>query len=48
MSEPEQQPSSFVVTERTAPDTVTTVIVTTEGVTAHDCPGGLTADDLVD
>lgn len=39
---------SFVTTERTAPDTVTTVIVTTEGATSHDCPGGLTADDLVD
>lgn len=43
----EQQPASFAVTERTTPDTVTTVIVTTEGATAHDCPGGLTEDDLV-
>ncbi|MFD7867337.1 hypothetical protein [Streptomyces sp. NPDC059783] len=42
------QPSSFVVTERTAPDTVTTVIVTTDGATSHDCPSSLTEDDLVD
>ncbi|QKW41740.1 hypothetical protein [Streptomyces microflavus] len=44
----DQPTGSFVTTERAAPDTVTTVIVTTEGATTHDCPGGLTEDDLVD
>ncbi|MEU0354942.1 hypothetical protein [Streptomyces cyaneofuscatus] len=39
---------SFVTTDRTTPDTVTTVIVTPDGATSHDCPGGLTNDDLVD
>ncbi|GGV91659.1 hypothetical protein [Streptomyces massasporeus] len=38
----------FVTTERTGPDEVTTVIVTSEGATAHRIPGGLTEDDLVD
>lgn len=38
----------FVESERTDENTVTTVIVTGDGATAHPCPGGLTADDLVD
>ncbi|WP_145503169.1 hypothetical protein [Streptomyces sp. CFMR 7] len=45
---PEQPTDSFVTTQRTTPTAVTTVIVTPEGATAHDCPGGLTEDDLVD
>ncbi|MFB8122144.1 hypothetical protein ACFVG1_13230 [Streptomyces bacillaris] len=45
---PEQPTDSFVTTERTNPTTVTTVIVTPEGATTHDCPGGLTHNDLVD
>ena len=45
---PEQPTDSFVTTERTTPDTVTTVIVTPEGATTHDCPGGLTHNELVD
>lgn len=45
---PDQKDDGFVTTDRTGPDEVTTVIVTTEGATAHPCPGGLTEDELLD
>jgi Mg-chelatase subunit ChlD len=38
----------FVTTERTGPDEVTTVVVTSDGVTAHRIPGGFTEDELLD
>jgi hypothetical protein len=44
----DQNSGGFVTTERTGPDEVTTVIVTSEGATAHRCPGGLTEDELLD
>lgn len=45
---PDQNSGGFVTTERTSPDEVTTVIVTSDGATAYPCPGGLTNEDLVD
>jgi hypothetical protein len=45
---PDSSEGGFVTTERTGPDEVTTVIVTSEGATAHRIPGGLTEDDLVE
>lgn len=36
----------YVVTERTDEATVTTTVVTPEGVTSHPCPGGFTADEI--
>lgn len=43
----DQNESAFVETVK-ADGGTNTVIVTTEGVTAHHRPGGLTEDDLVD
>lgn len=43
-----ERTGGFVTTERTGPDEVTTVIVTTEGASSYPCPGGLTEDDLLD
>lgn len=37
----------FVSTEKTDTGT-TTVIVTGDGVSTHDCPGGITEDELLD
>ena len=39
--------SGFVTTQP-SDNGVDTVIVTTEGVHVHHCPGGVTEDDLVD
>ncbi|MGW0495019.1 hypothetical protein ACWD0Z_06145 [Streptomyces sp. NPDC003007] len=45
---PDNNGGGFVTTERTGPDEVTTVIVTSEGATAHRIPGGITEDELLD
>jgi hypothetical protein len=48
MPDNDRNEGGFVTDVRTGPDEVTTVIVTSEGATAHRIPGGLTEDDLVD
>ena len=45
---PDRNDDAFVTTDRTGADEVTTVIVTSEGATAHPCPGGITEDELLD
>jgi len=45
---PDRNDDAIVATERTSPSEVTTVIVTSEGATAHPCPGGITEDELLD
>ncbi|MFJ8982577.1 hypothetical protein [Streptomyces sp. NPDC102282] len=50
-SQPQPKPTSggFVVTEKNAAGTgTTTTIVTTQGVSTHECPGGLTNDEIID
>lgn len=42
---PDNNEPGFVTTEP-ADNGADTVIVTSEGVTVHHCPGGLTEDDL--
>ncbi|MFJ8982638.1 hypothetical protein [Streptomyces sp. NPDC102282] len=49
MSESEPTFGGFVVTEKTPDGTGTvTTIVTTQGVSTHECPGGLTNDEIID
>lgn len=43
----DQDNGGFVVTQH-ADGGADTVIVTGDGVDVHHCPGGITADDLVD
>lgn len=45
---PDRNEGGYASTERTGPDEVTTVIVTSEGATAHRIPGGITEDELLD
>ncbi|MFD8386543.1 hypothetical protein ACFV2X_49980 [Streptomyces sp. NPDC059679] len=46
MNDPRDE-GGFVVTEKTEGG-ADTVIVSTEGVTVHPCPGGISADELLD
>ncbi|MFJ2630867.1 hypothetical protein ACIO6U_02735 [Streptomyces sp. NPDC087422] len=44
-----ENPGGSVTTEKTDDGTgTTTVIITSDGVAIHDCPGGLTEDELLD
>ncbi|MET9222354.1 hypothetical protein ABZX65_26820 [Streptomyces sp. NPDC003300] len=42
-----ENPGGSVTTEKND-DGTTTVIITSDGVAIHDCPGGLTEDELLD
>lgn len=47
MGEKSRDEGGYVVTTKSEGG-ADTAIVTTEGVTVHHCPGGITEDDLVD
>lgn len=44
----EKSPEGGYVVHEKAEGGVDTVIVTSEGVTVHHCPGGITEDELLD
>lgn len=46
-SDDSSNPGGFVAT-RKSQDGADTVVVTTDGVRVHHCPGGLTEDELLD